>query len=104
LSFKNANEPNKIIDYKLPTGHPKFKREQVIVVGESFDVYHRDIIECIKSLYGDPDFARYLTFVPERHYTDEDQTVRLFHDMHTGKWWWNTQVRTLNVTSIELCS
>ncbi|KAG2151188.1 uncharacterized protein EDB93DRAFT_1224913 [Suillus bovinus] len=100
LSFKNANELNKIIrldvlvtiiDYELPTGRPKFKREQVVVAGESFDVYYRDILECIKSLYGDPDFAKYLTFAPERHYTDEDQTVRLFHDMHTGKWWWNTQ-------------
>ncbi|KAG2041091.1 hypothetical protein BDR03DRAFT_979554 [Suillus americanus] len=94
LSFKNTNELNKIIDYKLPTGRPKFKWEQVVVAGESFDVYYRDILKCIKSLYGDPDFARYLTFAPERHYTDKDQTVRLFHDMYTGKWWWNTQVST----------
>ncbi|KAG1733539.1 hypothetical protein EDB19DRAFT_1830920 [Suillus lakei] len=91
LSFKNTNELNKIIDYELPTGHPKFKWEQVVVVGESFDVYYHDILKCIKSLYGDPDFARYLTFAPECHYTDEDQTVHLFHDMYTGKWWWNTQ-------------
>ncbi|KAG1775652.1 hypothetical protein EV702DRAFT_1199136 [Suillus placidus] len=48
LSFKNANELNKIIDYELPTGRPKFKWEQVVVVGESFDVYYRDIIECIR--------------------------------------------------------
>ncbi|KAG2085581.1 uncharacterized protein F5147DRAFT_792834 [Suillus discolor] len=80
LSFKNTNELNKIIDHELPTGRPKFQREQVVVAGESFD-----------SLYGDTDFARYLTFAPEHHYTDEDQTVRLFHDMHTGKWWWNMQ-------------
>ncbi|KAG1739364.1 hypothetical protein EDD22DRAFT_787098 [Suillus occidentalis] len=91
LSFKSTNELNKIIDHELPTGRPKFKREQVVIAGESFDVYYRNIIECIESLYGDPDFARYLTFAPERHYTDEDQTIRLFHDMHTGKWWWNTQ-------------
>ncbi|KAG2335638.1 hypothetical protein BDR05DRAFT_978923 [Suillus weaverae] len=94
LSFKNTNKLNKIIDHELPTGHPKFKWEQVVVAGESIDVYYCDIIECIKSLYGDPDFARYLTFAPERHYTDEDQTICLFHDMHTGKWWWNTQIST----------
>jgi hypothetical protein len=34
--------------------------------------------------------------VPERHYADEDETVRLFHDMHTGKWWWDTQVRCID--------
>ncbi|KAG2114756.1 uncharacterized protein F5147DRAFT_530123, partial [Suillus discolor] len=91
LSFKNANELDKIIDHELLTGCPKFKQEQIVVAGESFDVYHHDIIECIKSLYGDPDFARYLTFTPEHHYADEDQTIRLLHDMNTGKWWWNTQ-------------
>ncbi|KAG1763892.1 hypothetical protein EV702DRAFT_1018819 [Suillus placidus] len=91
LSFKNANELNAIVDRELPTGRPKFKREQIIVAGEAFDVYYRDVIECVKSLYSDPDFARYLAFVPERHYADEDETVRLFHDMHTGKWWWDTQ-------------
>ncbi|KAG1816374.1 uncharacterized protein BJ212DRAFT_1446932 [Suillus subaureus] len=63
----------------------------VIVAGESFDVYYHDIIECIKSLYGDPDFARYLTFSPEWHYADDDETVHLFHNMHIGKWWWEMQ-------------
>ncbi|KAG1734654.1 hypothetical protein EDD22DRAFT_982451 [Suillus occidentalis] len=91
LSFKNANELNAIVDHELPTGQPKFKREQIIVAGEAFDVYYHDVIECVKSLYSDPDFARYLAFVPEHHYADEDETVRLFHDMHTGKWWWDTQ-------------
>ncbi|KAG2068004.1 hypothetical protein BDR04DRAFT_1025721, partial [Suillus decipiens] len=91
LSFKNANELNKLIDHKLPTGQPKFKQEQVIVAGESFDVYYCDIIEYVKSLYGNPDFAQYLTFSPEQHYADDNKTVCLFHDMHTGKWWWETQ-------------
>ncbi|KAG1748822.1 uncharacterized protein EDB91DRAFT_1235446 [Suillus paluster] len=65
--------------------------EQVIVAGEAFNVYYCDIIKCVKSLYGDPDFARYLTFAPERHYADDDETVHLFHNMHTGKWWWEMQ-------------
>ncbi|KAG1897487.1 uncharacterized protein F5891DRAFT_1129926 [Suillus fuscotomentosus] len=68
-----------------------FKREQIIVAGEAFDIFYRDIVECIRSLYSDPDFADFLIFKPERHYTDEDKTIRLFHDMHTGQWWWNTQ-------------
>ncbi|KAG2119699.1 uncharacterized protein F5147DRAFT_742050 [Suillus discolor] len=68
-----------------------FKREQIIVAGEAFNVFYRDIIECIKVLYSDPDFTDFLVFAPERHYADEDQTIRLFHDMHTGQWWWDTQ-------------
>ena len=61
-------------------------------MGEAFDVYFRDIIQCVRSLYGDPEFSSVLVFVPERHYLDADQTIRLYHDMHTGKWWWETQV------------
>ncbi|KAG2126326.1 uncharacterized protein EDB93DRAFT_1243842 [Suillus bovinus] len=91
LSFKNANKLNAIVNHELPTGRPKFKQEQIIVAGEAFDVYYHDVIECIKSLYSDPKFTRYLAFVPEHHYADEDETVCLFHDMHTGKWWWDTQ-------------
>ncbi|KAG1819804.1 uncharacterized protein BJ212DRAFT_1446151 [Suillus subaureus] len=65
--------------------------DRVIVTGESFDVYYCDIIECVKSLYGDPDFTQYLTFSLEWHYADDNKTVHLFHDMHTSKWWWKTQ-------------
>ncbi|KAG1846018.1 hypothetical protein F4604DRAFT_1595196 [Suillus subluteus] len=90
LSFKNARELNKIIDNELP-GRPKFKREQIVIANEAFDVYYRDIIECIRSLFSDPNFADFLVFAPERHYADEDETVRLYHEMHTGKWWWNSQ-------------
>ena len=49
-------------------------------------------MDCISSLLGDPNFAEHLIFSPERHYGDQDMTVRLYHDMHTGKWWWETQV------------
>ncbi|KAG1731114.1 uncharacterized protein EDB91DRAFT_1238998 [Suillus paluster] len=90
LSFKNSCELNKIIDNELP-GRPKFKREQIVIAGEAFDVYYRDIIECIKALFSDPNFADFLVFAPECHYADEDETVRLYHEMHTGKWWWNCQ-------------
>ncbi|KAG2738946.1 hypothetical protein P692DRAFT_20882431 [Suillus brevipes Sb2] len=90
LSFKNTRELNKIIDNELP-GRPKFKCEQIVVANEAFDVYFRDIIECIKALFSDPNFADFLVFAPERHYADKDKTIRLYHEMHTGKWWWNSQ-------------
>ncbi|KAG1831329.1 hypothetical protein EV424DRAFT_1470100 [Suillus variegatus] len=90
LSYKNSRELNKIINKQLP-GHPKFRREQIVVSGEAFDIFYRDVIKCVKALYGDPYFADFLVFAPERHYADKEQAVQLFHDMHTGKWWWDTQ-------------
>ncbi|KAG1761075.1 hypothetical protein EDD22DRAFT_986934 [Suillus occidentalis] len=88
--WAKLRELNKIIDNELP-GRPKFKRDQIVVANEAFDVYYRDIIECIKALFSDPNFADFLVFAPERHYADKDETIRLYHEMHTGKWWWNSQ-------------
>ena len=92
LSYKNTRDLNNIIDSKLP-GRPRFRREDVTVGGETFAMYSRDILECIKALYGDADFAKHLLFKPERHYTDNDMKRRIYHDMHTGEWWWQVQVR-----------
>ncbi|KAG2046998.1 hypothetical protein BDR06DRAFT_985351 [Suillus hirtellus] len=90
LSFKNTWELNKIIDNELP-GHPKFKHDQIVVANEAFDIYYRDIIECIKALFSDPNFADVLAFAPGCHYADKDEAIRLYHEMHTGKWWCNSQ-------------
>ena len=59
------------------------------------DLYYRPIMECIEALLGNVDFAKDLIFGPERHYSDEDCTIRLYHDLHTGKWWWDTQVYSI---------
>jgi hypothetical protein len=95
LSYGTSPELNKIIDEKLP-GRPKFTRSEVVVNGEVFHLYSRDILECVRALWGDTDFAPYLFVVPERHYIDKDKTIRMYHNMHmhTGKWWWSTQVST----------
>ena len=55
-------------------------------------MYSRDILECIEALYSDADFANQLVFKPERHYKNSDQNQRIYHDMHTGEWWWQVQV------------
>ncbi|KAJ7175571.1 hypothetical protein C8R46DRAFT_1174477 [Mycena filopes] len=90
LSYGTSAQLNKIIDDKLP-GRPKFTRSSVVVNGEVFHLYSRDIIECVRALWGDSDFAPYLFVAPERHYIDKDKTIRMYHNMHTGKWWWSTQ-------------
>lgn len=92
LSFKNASELNKMIDTHLP-GRPAFEKHPIEIGGEIFDVYFRDVEECLKALFSDPRFAPFLKYAPERHFTDESCTIRVYHNMHTGEWWWSTQVR-----------
>ncbi|KAK7676503.1 hypothetical protein QCA50_020521 [Cerrena zonata] len=93
LSYKNSVELHKITDESLP-GRPRFKREEIVVAGESFDIYFRDVIECVRALFRNPEFAAYLVFSPEQHYSDPacHSEHRIYHEMHTGKWWWSTQI------------
>jgi Plavaka transposase len=91
LSFKTTQELNKIIDDELP-GRPPFKCHKVLVDNEVCEVYYRDVIACICALFGDPDFASMLAFRPEKHYVDKKKEEHMYHDMHTGQWWWCMQV------------
>jgi hypothetical protein len=70
LLFKNTKEVDAIIDKKLP-GRPHFQHHPVMVGSEVCDVFYCDVIECIRSLFGDPNFTPYLCFAPEKHYTDD---------------------------------
>ena len=91
LSYKNSDELNWIIDTKSP-GRPQFRHQEVVQSGEVLEFYACDIIECLRALWGDPDFEGDLILEPERLYADEDMTIRIYHEMNTGKWWWDTQV------------
>jgi hypothetical protein len=91
LSYGTSVQLNKIIDEKLP-GRPAFERSEVVIGGEVFDLYSRNILDCVRALFCDTDFAPYLFVLPKRHYADKDKTIRLYHNMHTAKWWWSTQV------------
>ncbi len=63
-----------------------------MVAGEAFDLYSRYIIQCIEALWADSDFCSELLLQPERHFKDTDMTQRVYYEMNTGKWWWDTQV------------
>ncbi|KAJ3502648.1 hypothetical protein NLJ89_g8789 [Agrocybe chaxingu] len=103
LSYKTSDELNQIIDTQLP-GRPKFTRREVVVQGEVMEFYSRDILECVRGLWGDSDFVDDLIFEPERHYADEDETIRVYGDMHTAKWWWKTQKKVENHTGKKSCT
>ncbi|KAI9440150.1 hypothetical protein H4582DRAFT_2111250 [Lactarius indigo] len=90
-------EMNRLVDSHLP-GRPPFQRKEVLVGDEVCEVFYRDIIQCIRALFGDPDLAPYLIFAPEKHYIDDERTEQMYHDMHTGSWWWTTQAAVEKVT------
>ncbi|KAI0060629.1 hypothetical protein BV25DRAFT_1789248, partial [Artomyces pyxidatus] len=89
LSFKSAAEMNNLID-ELPD-RPGFKCEEIGIDGETYEVYFRDVMECVRELYGNPEFAQHMAYAPERHFADDEMKNRLYGEMHTGDWWWQVQ-------------
>ena len=94
LSYRNARELNTIIDKGIPSRRPAFMYREVSIGGREVPLYYRDALECIRSLFGAPEFASYLIFQPEKQYADEERKIRVYHDMHVCKWWWNAQVKS----------
>ncbi|KAF8634713.1 hypothetical protein AX17_004123 [Amanita inopinata Kibby_2008] len=90
LSYKNSHELNRIIDAHLP-GLPRFTRKKVNMGKMPYDLYFRCPIKCIAMLFGNPELCNDLLLAPERQFVDETKAERLFHEMNTGLWWWQTQ-------------
>jgi hypothetical protein len=51
---------------------------------EVFEMYSCNIIDCIKCLFGDPEFASHLLLVPECHFTDAAKANKIIHEMNGG--------------------
>jgi len=90
LSFRTVKQLNEIID-SLP-GRPSFQSKVYEIGGKEPTFYYWDIVPCLQALYSDPAFKDDLIFAPERHYTTEERTCRIYNEMHTGDWWWSVQV------------
>ena len=83
-------------------GRPPFECKVLNIGGEKLEFYCRDALDCIRSIYGDPQFAQDLVFAPERHYTSHERTSRLYNEMYTCDWWWTVQVRKLQLCLNEI--
>ena len=91
LSFSSTKELNDIVDKALP-GQPPFETCEVVIEGETLELHSWNILECICSIYGDPEFTQDLAIAPECHYADQERTNRVFSEMYTRDWWWAVQV------------
>jgi Plavaka transposase len=59
---------------------------------EKLELWRRDPVECLKELMGNPIFKDSMEYAPQKHFMDEEGNNRVFDEMWTGDWWWNTQV------------
>lgn len=95
LSFKNARALNQIIDHELPET-PNWTHTTLNMCGsdEQFDLFHRDVLACIRMLYGNPAFNKVMSYRPRKCYSDQRRGHRIYTELHTSDWWNNLQVST----------
>lgn len=71
------------------------------MMSEDLELWKRDPVDCIKELIGNPSFQNHVAYVPERAYTDKAGMNRIYDEMWTGDWWWETQVSRASDHTID---
>ena len=59
---------------------------------EKLEMWRRDPVECVRELLGNPALKDFMKYAPERVYEDVEGKNRIFDEMWTADWWWDTQV------------
>ncbi|KAF9058790.1 hypothetical protein BDP27DRAFT_1240270, partial [Rhodocollybia butyracea] len=96
LSYEYSRGMLKCID-EIPERCGKWWTKQLSFrdkPGEHFTVYHRDPVEAIKALWGDPAFAEHLVYKPEKLFCGAEQTENncIYSEMWTTGFWNAVQV------------
>ncbi|KAE9389338.1 hypothetical protein BT96DRAFT_1070394 [Gymnopus androsaceus JB14] len=96
LSYKNVAGLHKAVDSIRPrAGEWKVRRLRFKDrPDEAFILRYRDILEAVKSLWGDPALAKHLVYRPKKVFQDAEKEKRCYSEMWTGKWWQYTQVHS----------
>jgi Plavaka transposase len=61
-------------------------------MSEHLELRFCDPVEWVKELIGNPAFKDFISYVPECVYIDDEGKVRVYDEMWTSNWWWETQV------------
>jgi Plavaka transposase len=59
---------------------------------EKLELWRRDPVDCVRELLGNPGLKNYMKYAPEQVYEDLEGNTRIFDEMWTANWWWDTQV------------
>ncbi|KIY65772.1 hypothetical protein CYLTODRAFT_52648 [Cylindrobasidium torrendii FP15055 ss-10] len=100
LSYKNTAGLHERVD-AIPRRAGKWYDKHISFPDrpdEIFVLRHRDIIECIRSLWGDPELSEHIVYKPKKIFQqdpdgNDNKGSRLYNEMWTGEWWWFIQDR-----------
>lgn len=96
FSFQSAKTLRSHIEL-LPDAGAQWKSLNVIphsgTLKKPTDLLFRDPLTIIQQLLQEPIAEGDAVFSPCKAWEDESRTSRQFSEMHTGKYWWDEQVR-----------
>ena len=97
LSFKSAHTLYRCLD-ELPRAGPVWKsvvlspKTGTPKEGTPPVLFHRDPVGAVQYLLSNSALQEGMQWSPRKVFEDEGKTQRLFSDISTGDWWWDTQV------------
>ena len=109
LSFKSAHTLNKRID-EMPDGlgwqswqHATTSLTWKVDDAEREPVtfYYREPLECARWLLGQKAYVNHMVYAPEQRFYRGNKSTkrRVYSEMNTADWWWETQVRSMTHVS-----
>ena len=78
---------------------------------EKFVLRHRNILDAVQSLWGDPELAKHLVYRPRRLFTrrkivvdekEKEEITNVYNEMWTADWWWQLQVSDFSRASRKM--
>jgi hypothetical protein len=101
-SFTSGHTLWKLLDRAISEDMPHIKEEIYkfnVINSNDTQFLYRDIIECVQYLLRQPAYTEHLVVAPIKEYNDEGE--RMYSEINTADWWWNTQVRYLHLEKAD---
>lgn len=89
LLYSNTRALHKLVD-NMPERAGKWTTRTLSFDDQpedTFTIRYRDPIEAIRSLWGDPGLSKDFVYAPQKIFSDESKSKRIYNEMWTGKWW-----------------
>ncbi|KIY62218.1 hypothetical protein CYLTODRAFT_183523 [Cylindrobasidium torrendii FP15055 ss-10] len=98
LSYPNTRGLHQRVD-EVPSRAGRWHTKKITFPDRPDEVFtfrHRNILEAVESLLGDPELAEHLVYKPRQMFHQptqegESRGARFYNEMWTGKWWWYIQ-------------
>lgn len=96
MSFQSGSTLRKQIE-RLPDPGARWLAKQIIpesgTATDNVTLFYRNPVDAVKALLSRPNLVDELEFVPKRVWANKEKKSRIYSEVLTGDWAWNTQVR-----------